>query len=296
MSNYTYSEIFSSIEGEALHAGKPTIYSRFANCNFECRGFNNPEMIDTTTVQGIGFDPRDYKTLQEIPLITKGCDSIYSWDPKFAHMWTKCDEHEHANALLDLLPNRSFIRPSGLRTMWSITGGEPTLLWKTLPTLINTPELEECNHILIETNCSVPFKQSFLDGIQKWLEKDDTRVWTWSNSPKLRASGEPWDKAIRPEIAMLQASLVEKFPNRVEQYFKFVCDDNDADFEEVAKAMKAYHDAGISPNTPVYIMPVACQEENQQAIAQKVAERCMQLGYIYCHRVHLSTFGNTIGT
>lgn len=298
MAKYEWSEVFYSIEGEAKYAGHPTVYARFALCNFQCKGFGNPEKLDTTKIDVLGFDPAEYKDIYTIPLITRGCDSIYSWDPKFKHMWRKTDEVELANEILSLLPGKSFVMPSGKRTILSLTGGEPTLRAKFLPTLFNTPELAECKHILIETNCAVPLKREFIMEINKWLADDPDRKWTWSNSPKLSESGEKWEDAIRPEIAVMQtlATSREFQKPQVDQYFKFVCGPSDEAFAEVERAMDAYYAAGIPRDVEVYIMPIACQDKDQAAIASKVAQQCMNRGYIYCHRVHLDVFGNAPGT
>jgi organic radical activating enzyme len=78
MAKYEWSETFFSIEGEAKYSGHPTVYIRFARCNFQCKGFGNPTNEDTTDVKVLGFNPKDYNTLETIPLIVKGCDSIYS--------------------------------------------------------------------------------------------------------------------------------------------------------------------------------------------------------------------------
>lgn len=294
MAKYEWSEVFMSIEGEGPYAGTPTSYIRFTKCNFQCQGFNNPSKLDTTDIQVIGFDPKAYTRLQDIPPITRGCDSIYSWDPKFSHMWHTGDETELLTSLIDTLPNKSFILPSGQRVILSITGGEPTLRAKFFPALLQSPLLQDCRHILLETNCAVPIQASFIQTIADWIERYNGR-WTFSNSPKLSASGEAWKDAIRPEIALKQFELVQSHPNNADMYFKFVCDDTDESFAEVKRAMAEYEAHGIV-GVKVYIMPMACQEEDQQKIAMGVANRCVQEGYIYCHRVHLSTFGNTVGT
>jgi 7-carboxy-7-deazaguanine synthase len=297
MAKYDWSEVFFSVEGEAKFAGHPTAYIRFARCNFSCKGFGNPENLDTTDIKVMGFDPKQYKTLQDLPLITRGCDSIYSWDGKFAHLWHKGDEVDLANQLLDVLPNRSFTYASGKRIICSITGGEPTLRAKTIPTLINSELMKDCNHYLIETNCAVPLKNEFLMDINQWLCADPSRKWTWSNSPKLSSSGESWEDAIRPEIAMKQRLVTgSERSNQVEQYFKFVCEPTEDSFNEVARAMDEYYAAGIPRSVGVYIMPVACQVEDQQLISGTIAKMCMERGYIYCHRVHLDAFGNGVGT
>lgn len=298
MAKYTWSEQFCSIEGESLYTGHPTIYTRFALCNFKCKGFNNPEQLDTTKQEVLGFNPKDFSDIYTIPLIKRGCDSIYSWDPKFNHMWTSGDEDKLIDEMKALLPSNSFVSPSGLRWIWSITGGEPTLHWKKLPNLFNHPKMVECKHILMETNCAVPFGLEFVSEINKWLNGDPERRWTWSNSPKLSISGESWEEAIRPEIAARQLLVQsdESSPGRSNQYFKFVCDETDASFDEVARAMAEYHSAGVPRQAEVYIMPVACQDSDQTAISALVAKQCMNRGYIYCHRVHLDVFGNAPGT
>jgi organic radical activating enzyme len=208
-------------------------------------------------------------------------------------MWKKSDEHELANEILNLLPNRSFTLPTGRGVIFSITGGEPTLRAKFLPELFNAVELEGCKHILIETNCAVPLKREFIMEINSWLAADKCRKWTWSNSPKLSVSGEAWEDAIRPDIAAMQVFSGTK---GMEQYFKFVCGPNDKDFDEVAAAMEEYFAVGISRDTEVYVMPTACTEEQQQQVSSGVAKMCMSRGYIYCHRIQNSAFGNGTGT
>ncbi len=297
MAKYEWSEVFMSIEGEAKYAGHPTAYIRFAKCNFQCRGFGNPENLDTTTVETLGFDPKDYKDIYSIPLITRGCDSIYSWDDKFSHMWKTTDEHELGKEVLKVLPHNAFNNPiTGQRVILSITGGEPTLRAKFIPALLNAEEFKDVEHILIETNCAVPLQWKFVEAINQWLCANPNRKWTWSNSPKLSDSGEKWEEAIRPEIADKQRAVMGCKPGQVEQYFKFVCGPTDRDFDEVAKAMEEYYAAEVPRNTAVYIMPIACQQSDQEAIASKVAQMCMERGYIYCHRVHLDVFGNAPGT
>lgn len=298
MAKYEWSEVFYSIEGEAKYTGHPTVYIRFARCNFQCKGFGNPEALDTTTIETLGFDPAEYNDIYSIPLIKRGCDSIYSWDPKFQHMWNKTDEIALATETLSLLPNNTFELPSGQSAILSLTGGEPTLRAKFLPTLMNTPQFNKCKHILIETNTAVPLTSGFMSEIRSWLKADKERKWTWSNSPKLSESGEKWEEAIRPEIARMQLEVAKDgvLPGQSEQYFKFVCGPSSDAFAEVDKAMSEYYAAGIPRNAPVYIMPIACQDSDQTAISAQVAKQCMDRGYIYCHRVHLDVFGNAPGT
>lgn len=297
MAQYEWTETFISIEGEASHAGTPTAYVRFTKCNFECRGFNNPEMKEITN-EVLGFDPANYVHVLELPAIEIGCDSIYAWDNRFKHMWRKGDEEALLDELEGLLPHGKWIHPvTHQPVIFSLTGGEPTLRAKTIPDLLNNERMADCLHVLIETNCSVPLTDKFITQIAQWLEADPRRKWTWSNSPKLACSGEQHDKAIRPDIAMKQLELRSKVSNpaQVEQYFKFVVDQNDESFDEVERVMGEYWEAGIPKETQIHCMPMACVEAQQQKIAQIVADKCIQRGMRYCHRVHNTVYENAIG-
>ena len=293
MAKFSWSEVFTSIEGEGPYSGWPTTYIRFTGCNFECRGFNNPEGVDTTLIETLGFDPQQYNNIYDIPLITKGCDSIYSWDSKFSHMWETGDENKLAECVIEKLSHNAWSHPTNNHpTILSITGGEPTLRAKTIPTLLNHPLFTGLRYLLIETNCAVPLSDKFIQELDKWTTAKAGRKLIWSNSPKLSVSGEPWEKAIRPDIASKQTNIW----GDVEQYFKFVCGPMAADFDEVYEAMEMYYNAGISRDTKVYVMPTACLEEQQQKIAAAVADMCINRGYVYCHRTHVSVFGNEVGT
>lgn len=304
MAKYEWSEVFMSIEGEAKYAGHPTAYVRFARCNFKCALFNNPNKeVEKDGYATLGFNPKDYKTLEDIPLIHKGCDSQYAVNPTFSHMWHKGDETELANALIDVLPNKTFetkLKPIIL----SLTGGEPTIRIKFWLPLLEKFYAAGMRHVLIETNCAAPLREKDVDALYDWALHPDRKVRvTWSNSPKLSVSGESWDDAICPEIAVRQrtwhgvdVSTLGSEHVGVEQYFKFVCDPSDEHFDEVERAMAAYHAAGVPTNTEVYIMPTSCQVEQQSAVSSQVAKMCMERGYIYCHRVHLDVFGNGVGT
>lgn len=293
------SEVFMSLEGEGPFTAHPTVYIRFGRCNLKCPHFNNHNK--ETTAKGyapLGFDPKDYKTLQEIPLITMGCDSQYAVNPEFAHMWEKMTTDELVDAVIALIPHGQWVHPvTGLPVILSLTGGEPTLKWKFIPEILNHPKMKDCRHVLVETNCTVPFKREFTMEISQWLAQDPERVWTWSNSPKLSSSGETWEDAIKPKIALHQRELLGDYTrHRVNQYFKFVIGPREEDFAEVAKAMAEYHEAGVPKGTPVWIMPEACTQQQQQAIDQQVAKMCMDKGYMFCYRFQNALWGNGVGT
>jgi 7-carboxy-7-deazaguanine synthase len=291
----TTSECFISIEGEAMYTGTPTAYVRFVGCNFQCRGFNNPNNLEITN-DVLGFNPAAYTKLEDLPPITISCDSIYSWDTRFSHLWKTQTIDELVKELINLLPHNSWRHPITEQDyIFSITGGEPTLRYKQIIALLSHPDMQKLRILLIETNGSVPLHPKLLTFLQKWTEANPLRKIVWSNSPKLSASGESWYKAIRPDVIASQWNS-SYHASQIEQYFKFVCGDNDTHFEEVKSVLNAYSSADIPIRNNAYIMPMACVEEQQKEITTNVALRCIQEGYIYCHRTHLEIFGNAIGT
>ncbi|WP_428241400.1 hypothetical protein [Gynuella sp.] len=287
---YQWSEVFLSIEGEAKWSGHPTVYIRFTRCNFSCKGFNNPDNIEPASERALGFSPQLINTISEIPEISVGCDSIYSWHKDFQHLWHQGDEHVLAAEVTKVLPSYGWKSNTGQEVILSLTGGEPTLHAKSIPHLLSTPEFDQIKHVLIETNCSVPLSETFITALDDWAQNRNGRI-TWSNSPKLKASGEPFDKAIKPEIALMQRKIT---PKHCTQYFKFVCC-NDDDFQEVQYVMEQYYRAGVPRNVEVYIMPMACTEQQQKSVMQDVAMKCLDYGFIYCHRIQNTVFENAIG-
>ena len=297
--NFEVSENFISLEGEAKYTNRPTIYTRLARCNFKCSFFNNPTKERAKSGYApLPFDPQDYDKLEDLPLIDIGCDSQYSVNPEFKHLWRKLSIDQLIDELENLLPHGKWIHPhTGLPVIYSLTGGEPTLHWKKLPLIFLHSRMKECRHILVETNAAVPSKQPFYDGIAQWLSEDSRRQWTWSISPKLSVSGETKDEALKPEIFRDMYALVERYPQQCDIYLKYVCDDVDSDFAEVEEFNRAYFEVlpeGAEVHT--WIMPVACTDDQQNKIARAVATRCIRDGYGFSYRTQNALWGNGVGT
>ena len=311
MARFNWAETFISLEGEFLYQGYPTVYVRFSRCNFTCQKFNNPDNIPITN-DVLGFNPKDYNNLKDIPLITMGCDSLYAHDDRFSHLWKSGNEHELAAELTALLPHVTNTMPHELDQLldsdrWihpitghpyilSLTGGEPTLYQKIIPELLQHPLLNDLRLLLIETNASVPLRDEFIEQLNSWLRQDYQRKIIWSNSPKLSASGEDWSKAIRPEIVKKQLEVIGGLErNRCIQYFKFVVGPRSEDFEEVEKAMEVYATT-IGYNTIVGVMPECCTAAQQVEIGKQVADMCIKRGYVYVSRLQNYLWGNEVGT
>lgn len=291
------SEIFYSLEGEFMHTGIPTVYIRFARCNKKCPLWNNsPEGIEEDGYAVLGFDPKDYTSIKDMPIISRGCDSQYAVNPRFAHMWKKYSADELALAVLDLLPGKSWVNPkTGQPVILSLTGGEPTLKMKWIADeLLESEHMQQCRHILFETNCSVPLRKADVEKVSFWCRGRGATL-TWINSPKLLDSGELWKRSIMPIVAMQQRDHDQGHNLKFEQGFKFVVGRLE-DIADVEKAMGEYYEAGIPHDVPVSLMPEACTTEQQMVIARDIAQYCMDYGYRFSIRLQNVLWGNLVGT
>jgi len=289
---------FGTPNGEGLHVAGRTdgaMWVRTARCPFTCKAFNNPAGVDTETDEGLGFDPTALKSLDDMPEITVGCDSIYAWDPRFKHLWRDFTAAELAEHLVSLLPsnvtgwqhNRTKQR-YGL----TITGGEPTLTLKFWVEALFHPLFDGMKTVTFETNCAVPLMPKHMHDLRRWCEAEPGRKIIWSNSPKLSVSGEPWEKAIVPTNALMQRLVGE---GNFIQYFKFVVEPTEASFAEVERAMDEYRASGIPEDIEVCLMPCGASIEQQQSIDSQVALMAIERGYHVSWRAHLYAFGNRPG-
>lgn len=294
------SEIFMSLEGEQSHQGIPTVYVRVSRCNKKCAKFNNPNNeISETGYAKIDFDPKQYNSLQDIPLIPMGCDTQYAVNPQFSHIWTQYDAQQLVDQILDTIPFHDWVHPETKQpVILSLTGGEPMLYMKFfVEELLKDPRMVDCKHVLFETNASIPLMPKLADALYQWAEWNQTKI-TWSNSPKLSNSGEPWNQCIKPDVLLSQSQheFARNNPDLFLQYVKFVTDGSEHSLQEIKKAMTCYYDAGVSQHIEVGLMPEAATAEQQLQVMQHVANICINQGYRFVLRLQNILWGNAIGT
>lgn len=93
----------------------------------------------------LGFDPAGVTRLEDLPVITQGCDTIYAWHKDFQHLSIQATAAEICDTMESRCP--SFHHPqSGQSVHLVITGGEPMLsqtamtdIFETLETRNNLP-------------------------------------------------------------------------------------------------------------------------------------------------------------
>ena len=280
------SELFYSIQGEGRYMGVPSIFLRTFGCNFTCGGFGMPKGQMSDEREKV--NPENYSEYDSLPLLSTGCDSYASWDPRFKHLSPNKDIDTIVSEIVELLPFKEW-RDEHL----VITGGEPLLGWQqAFPKLLSHPGMQGLKEITFETNGTKSLSTEFADFLESWWWHEDRphpgfeREVTFSVSPKLSCSGEKAEDAIKPEI-------VASYSKVGYVYLKFVIA-TEEDAKEALVAVEQYRDAGF--NGPVYFMPVGGVESVYYLNNRNVADLAMKNGIRYSDRLHLPLFGNAWAT
>jgi len=282
MAQIKVSELFYSIQGEGRYQGVPSVFLRTFGCNFTCGGFGMLRGELSTERTQINAD--DYKEYKELPLVTTGCDSYASWDPRFKHLSPFMDVDSIVDNIMELLPFNEWRNEHLV-----ITGGEPLLSWqKAYPALLSHPKMRGLKEITFETNGTQKLNEGLKKYLLEWLKQDSERQITFSVSAKLPNSSHSFDEAIKPHI-------VEEYNSVGYTYLKFVV----ATPEDIADATLAvsFFKAGIDNfNIPIYLMPVGGVESVYAMNNKNVAMAALQFGWRYSDRLQVPLFKNAWAT
>jgi organic radical activating enzyme len=277
-------EAFFSIQGEGRYVGVPSFFLRTFGCNLSCRGFGMPLGEKTTQPEEISAlvfqSPEKYKTMESLPLASKGCDTYLSWHPDFKEYSNFMTVDEIIEDMRSKIPTGSYSQDVHL----VVTGGEPLLGWqKVYPTLLERLKSEMgLTHVTFETNGTKPL----LDTFKQYLHTCGLNI-HFSVSAKLSASGEDLDKTILPQV-------VAKYGDYGVQDFKFVVD-SERGLDEVRETLDKYRSYGVNYSA-VYLMPEGGLNEGYQSNTRKVADMALKNGYRYSPRLQNDLYNNEWST
>ena len=283
MSKIKIAELFYSIQGEGKYMGVHSVFLRTFGCNFKCAGFGMPRGELSTEAEFI--DPVKFRTYNELPLVSTGCDSYASWDPRFKDLSPMLTTDAIVERIMEILPHGEW-RDEHL----VITGGEPLLGWqKQYPDLLDHPKMQGLKEITFETNGTQKLTEKFAGYLHTWKchhDYDFRREITFSVSAKLPVSGEPWKDAIRPKTVL-------DYEDYGTAYLKFVIA-SEEDLTDAERAVEEYRKAGFTGH--VYIMPVGGVESVYALNNKNVALLAMRKGWRYSDRLQVPLFKNEWGT
>lgn len=284
MSKLKIAELFYSIQGEGRYMGVPSVFLRTFGCNFKCSGFGMPKGESSNEVEKIAAQIHSFKTYEELPLVSTGCDSYASWDPRFKDLSPMLTSDAIAERICEILPYNKWEDEHLV-----ITGGEPLLGWqRAYPDLLEHPKMAGLKEITFETNGTQKLTAEFKDYLVQWQmpEVAYKKEVTFSVSAKLSCSGELPSDAIRPDV-------VCEYQEAGHVYLKFVVA-TEEDAEEALEAVDIYRAEGFSGN--VYLMPVGGVETVYALNNRRVAELAMKHGLRYSDRLQVPLFKNEWGT
>jgi len=282
MSKIKVAELFYSIQGEGRYMGVPSVFLRTFGCNFKCAGFGMPR--GHLSIEAENVDPAKYSRYEELPLVSTGCDSYASWDPRFKDLSPMLTSDAIVERIMQILPHGKWKDEHLV-----ITGGEPLLGWqRSYEDLLNHPRMKRLKEITFETNGTQMLSDEFADYLLQWQMPGPNfaREVTFSVSAKLPASGESWAEAIRPEIVCQYQTIGHT-------YLKFVVA-TEEDVKDALKATEQYRNAGFHGS--VYLMPVGGVESVYTLNNRTVALLAMKHGLRYSDRLQVPLFKNEWGT
>lgn len=291
-----YSEIFVSPQGEGKYTGVPTVWLRLAGCNLTCAGFGQADPADPSTHRKpivIG-DVANMIDVKELPVFDVGCDSAYSWDNQYKHMWHTGTGEEIAEKMFTAAEEFSGGLPfhvPGFFHPWSLqpfhiafTGGEPLRHQQVIVDILAAFAKRGYTaiNVTIETNGTYKLTEPLIEALK------NTYSVLISCSPKLQhVTGELPAVAIKPEVIAQYCDL------SFDVIIKAVVNAKEKTWEqyiELASTLQYVHN--VAPQ--LWVMPVGGTAEGLTD-TKEIAMRAMKHGMYVSGRLQIQLFGNEVG-
>lgn len=268
-------EVFTSIQGEGVYTGVPSVFVRVAGCNLRCV-FGNSR-----------------------------CDTPYSSFELEKPIASTVDEAiSLVAAELEKYPNVRHL---------VITGGEPMLYKEAIKKFYEELTLDWGLELTIETNGSLPALEMW-DGEDTgydtmfWVD-------LWSVSPKLSTSVDKQCKYLtekqakdhdekRINIKNLASYMRDHINVHREDItgakiqFKFVYSGEESvkEIQDIVEKVAEELDVSVNyVNEHVLLMPEGTTNDQLNNIAQECAEVCIREGWQFCDRLHIRIWGDKRG-
>lgn len=161
-----------------------------------------------------------------------------------------------------------------------ITGGEPFLQPEGLIDLCNKMKERKDYHITIETNGSL------------YHEKLADYIDLFSISPKLSSSTPPAPYASLHNDVRINTECLQAFITHARRYnkdfqlkFVYAAEQDIAEIKSLLLKLKGWK------NEDILLMPLGGNQQELSQNTQKTLEHCIQNGWRYCDRLHITLFG-----
>lgn len=289
MKDVKYTELFYSIQGEALNTGKLCTWLRLYLCSLQCRGFGQVEPGNPSTwaEQYPLIDVKNITELEKVPTPSTGCDSAYSWSAQFKHLVKTKTTRELATEIQELTPSGYF----GMKIGHVFTGGEPLMQQDAIAEIIDY-WIEDDNFpawVGFETNVTQKIKPTLRKAIQNL--KDKECLVYFSMSPKLlHVAGEEPKKAIHID---LMAEYVNLCP---QSYLKFVLNEDQRAWDQAENIVHVLEHCGSCnySDIPVWVMPVGgvIGQQLDPAVGRIADKAIKEYQWNVSPRVHVLIWGD----
>lgn len=276
-------DVIPVIQGEGRFVGTPSIFVRLFGCNLRCPGFGIPgykvgtKNIEVTEI--IESLPQ-FKTLEDLPKVTTGCDTYYAVYPAFKRFSTDYTPQELVTAIL----SRAYTPFKPPHVVF--TGGEPLLWCKSLLEVLEGLSNTVIKEATFETNGTIELTQEFI----KVVSSLPLNI-TWSVSPKLSCAGHSRFETYIPEALRSYNKILNS-----KLYLKFVVDQSDQTLDDLFRSVKQYSFDGVEIDD-VYLMPEGGNfDDSFVSNCQYVVKICSQYGFNYSPRLQVELFNNVVGS
>ena len=272
---------FLSIQGEGIHAGRPSIFVRYAGCNLRCQfGLKcanlHTERDIPDNIKQVISNIDKYNSVDELPVFPNYCDTYIGILPEFSKFWIKYETTDDlVKSILGLIENNKDNYPDLSNVDIVFTGGEPMLHQNHMIDLVNKLIMYKLSNITIETNGTIPMKNN-----NDWKIIGKVINITFSVSPKISSANYTMEETCHPEVVKEYSDYCD---NLVLKYV--VSDEND--ISNVKIYSSKYKEVGTIIDE-ICLMPCGGKaDENFNDTQRRIFDLCVKYGYRYSTRLQM---------